>query len=140
MLGELTEEFLPQLPPPQRNALEVSLLLREKRAARALEVFEICNDRHRHFAPDIAEELAALADTALAAGYDECFAQLLADLHARAPGDPAITRLLYEQARDRCERRHDDAGALAILRPLLAQADHPLHPRIAALARTLERG
>jgi DNA-binding CsgD family transcriptional regulator/predicted ATPase len=29
VLRELTEEFLPQLPPPQRNALEVSLLLRE---------------------------------------------------------------------------------------------------------------
>jgi DNA-binding CsgD family transcriptional regulator len=29
VLGELTEEFLRQLPPPQRNALEISLLLRE---------------------------------------------------------------------------------------------------------------
>ncbi|MGD0274293.1 MAG: AAA family ATPase [Gaiellaceae bacterium] len=29
VLEELTEEFLPQLPPPQRYALEVSLLLRE---------------------------------------------------------------------------------------------------------------
>ena len=29
VLGELTEEFLPRLPPPQRYALEVSLLLRE---------------------------------------------------------------------------------------------------------------
>ncbi|MGD0274292.1 MAG: ATP-binding protein, partial [Gaiellaceae bacterium] len=29
VLGELTEEFLPQLPPPQRNALEISLLLRD---------------------------------------------------------------------------------------------------------------
>ena len=29
VLGELTGEFLPQLPPPQRKALEVSLLLRE---------------------------------------------------------------------------------------------------------------
>ena len=29
VLGELTDEFLRQLPPPQRNALEISLLLRD---------------------------------------------------------------------------------------------------------------
>ncbi|MHB8060792.1 MAG: helix-turn-helix transcriptional regulator [Gaiellaceae bacterium] len=33
LLGELTREFLPQLPPPQRRALEVSLLLRESDGA-----------------------------------------------------------------------------------------------------------
>lgn len=31
VLGELTEKFLPKLPSPQRNALEISLLLRESK-------------------------------------------------------------------------------------------------------------
>lgn len=117
----------------------VSLLLREKRAARALDVLITCNDRHPHFEPETVTELATLASTALAEGHAALFSQLLKQLQARAPADPVITQLRFEQARDCCERRHDDAAALAILRPLMMQREHPLHPRIVALVRALER-
>jgi hypothetical protein len=115
----------------------LSLLLREKRSPRALEVYEICCDRHPRFEPASAQELAALATTALSLDYHELFAQLLADLQARYASDPAITAVLLEQAHYLCERKHDDAAALAILRPLLQQSQHPLHAKIASLARAL---
>lgn len=115
----------------------VTQLLREKRAARALDIAETCFDTHPDFAPEQPAQAVALAEAALQARREGLFERLTRDASRRYAGDPAAVSLAFLVARYCCDVRRDDARAREILKPLLAQTAHPQHRQIAAYARAL---
>lgn len=117
----------------------VSLLVREKRLARALDIAETCFDAHRDFAPDTGAQAVALADAALQARREGLFQRLTHDAATRYAGTPTAVSLQFLAAKQACDKR-DEARARELLRPLLAQKDHPQHRQIAAFAKALGLG
>lgn len=120
-----------------QGARLVGVLLREKRSARALDVYEQCLDAHRDFATATAGELVQLADAALREKRDALLQRIVDDGLARHAGRPEAVPLAFASARFHCERRGDDAAARRVLEPLLARRDHPQHAQIAAYRRAL---
>lgn len=118
----------------------ITYLLQDKRAAAALSVYETCIGKYSHFEPETPLQVEQLAQAALDGGYDTLFLRLLEKLERRYPGDAIEVSGGLMLARYWCERRSDDARARDILQPLLARTQHPMHARVVALARVLERG
>lgn len=116
----------------------ISVLLAENRDERALDIAEVCLNKHSGFEPDSTLQLERLARQALKAKYYELFGRLLRDIEARYPGDPITVTAQFLQAQYHAEHRNDDVRARELLAPLLAQKNHSLHPRIAAYARALD--
>lgn len=116
----------------------ITALLAEQRKERALEVAETCLNKNAHFEPATVLELEQLARQALAGKYLQTFERLLHHLDERYPGDPFLITAQFLRAQARAEQQNDEAGALALLQPLLAHTRHPLHSRIAGYARALQ--
>ena len=117
----------------------VSLLLNEKRTARALEVYENCLNRDAHFEPETPQQLEVLAREALTSKLDDLFLKMLRNIDTRYPGDLIVVDAGLMQARYWAERHNDDERARQILQPLLEHTAHPRHAQVAALARVLTR-
>jgi hypothetical protein len=120
----------------------VSALLALGRTERALEVVEHCLNRHPHFEPEDPAQIEPLARLALERRYQPLFERLLRDIDQRHPGHPVTITARWLQARQQAEQANDEAAALALLRPALAEAErrqHPQRDQIAAYARALER-
>ena len=117
----------------------IALLLKAHRGARALDVAEHCLHRQRGFAPQNPEQLEALLRQALLQGYAELYELLLksadADAHAAEPAWAGVQRLRVHHA---SEVLKDDAAALALMQPLLAQTKHPSAAEFARHAQTLK--
>lgn len=116
----------------------ITELLKQRRSERALEVAELCFNRHSHFEPNCTAELDMLARQALHSRNFRMFDLLLRNMDERYPNDPYLAQAALLRAQYLAEQRKDDAGALALLQPWLTRSDHPLHGRINALARALQ--
>lgn len=116
----------------------IGVLLAEKRAPRALEVYETCENLHPGFETEDAAQRVALAQQALEAGHHRLVDRLLADFAQRHPGDPALLPAGLVLARS-FSARGDDARALAALEPLLSLATHPQHAQARVLAGALRK-
>ena len=114
-------------------------LVQAKRFDRALDIHERCLDIAVNFEPRPAAECVQLAEAAFQARRFALFERIITGFTARHPGTPETVTLRFLQARQLQEIKHDDAGALAILRPLLHAQSHPLHARITALYTALSR-
>jgi len=116
----------------------IAQLLSEQRSQRALEVAETCLNLDPRFQPAQIEQLEALARQAITGRYHELLMRLLQ--HAGDGGrDPRWAGLQFLRAQYLAEHCKDDAGALALVEPLLAHRDHPQAARFAALSQALRR-
>jgi hypothetical protein len=116
----------------------IGFLLRDRRAARALDIAETCFDQHLDFSTARPAEAVALAEAALQNRRDGLFERLTHDAARRYVADPAaVVSLAFLTAKFSCDRKRDDARAREILKPLLAQTGHPQHRQIAAYAKAI---
>ena len=115
----------------------VSAQLAIQRDARALDVAERCLEKAKTFAPLQPAQGERLGRAALAGGHLGLFKRLERELAEAYPNDPVLTSLRFAHAQHLASQLNDDAGALALLTPLLAHSQHPLHGRIAALHKAL---
>jgi len=117
----------------------IGLLLAARKPERALDIAESCLHVHWHFLPSTPEQLEALLRQAIARRFEDLYDRLLqgaeADQHA---SEPAWAGVQFLRALHQSETRHDDAGALQLLKPLRAMTRHPQHAAFEHLARTLE--
>lgn len=115
----------------------ISLLVREKRVPRALDVAETCFDAHPDFQPETPEHAVVLAEAALQAKREGLFRRLTGDREKRYAGTPTLVSLQFLAARHAYEHGRDEARARELLAPLLAHSTHPRHRQIAAYAKAL---
>ena len=115
----------------------ITQLLREKRAARALDIAETCYDFHKDFQPEQPAQAVELAQMALLSKRLGLFKRLTHDAATRYDQDAAAVSLQFLVAKDAYENGGDEARAREILAPLLADEGHPLARQIAAYARAL---
>jgi hypothetical protein len=115
----------------------ISLLIREKRIARALEIAETCYDTHRAFDTAEPAEAVILAEAALQLKREGLFERLTHDAAGRYPDHPAAVSLAFLAAKFWYEQRRDAARARSLIEPLLGHTAHPQHRQIAAYARAL---
>lgn len=120
-----------------QGARLIGVLLRGKRAARALDIAETCYDFHRDFQFEVPAHAVELAQLALQQKRLGLFRRLTHDAAARYGADPAAVSLAFLTARDAYENGHDEARARDILQPLLMHVGHPWARQIAAYARAL---
>jgi hypothetical protein len=118
----------------------VSVLVREKRLPRALDIAETCFDAHPDFQPDTGAQAVVMAEAALQAKREGLFQRLTHDAATRYAGTPTLVSLQFLVAKHAYEHRRDEARARELLQPLLAQTAHPQHRQIAAFAKALGLG
>lgn len=114
----------------------ITLLLNEKRAARALDIAETCFDAHCDFLPEVAAQAVLLAEQALHVKREGLFERLIREPRTRYPAEIAIS-LEFLSAQYWAEQRKDEVRAREILKPLLAATQHERHRQITAYARAL---
>lgn len=117
----------------------VRCLVAQKRLDRALGICEQCLDVNRRFEPEPLADCLALAEAALNARRFALFEKFIGDIPARHPQTPEAAGLQFLHARWLAEFRKQDIAALALLKPLLADAAHPWQARIRALHQALEQ-
>ncbi len=117
----------------------IEALLEERRAARALDIFEVCDNLQSGFLPDDPARVWALAQAARDAGRDHVLETLVQRGAQTWPQHPVAARLLFLYVCDLSERRGEDARARQLLPRLLADTTHPDHAQFLAFARALER-
>ena len=115
----------------------VAHLVAEQQWVRALEIVVLAAQRWPRFQPASPEERLKLATQAFERGAALAFHRLTAE--PETAGQSAL-ELGFLAARWRAEREGDEAGARAMLVPLLAAASHPAQRRIAAYAAALDAG
>ncbi len=109
-------------------------LIAIQRWPRALEVFVHASERWAKFQPALPADRIRLAAVALERGHALAFSRLTQE--REAAGD-AATELTFLAARWRAERDGDEAGARALLAPLLQAPVDPTQRRIAAYVAAL---
>ena len=114
----------------------IQLLAREKRYARALDIWEQCLDFAKDFVPEPASLAGPLAEQALRDKRMALFARLDAAVRARQPQGEAAVALQFLKAQALVAQKQDGA-ALALLTPLLSASAHPWAARIQALHKAL---
>jgi len=117
----------------------VAHLCANQQWARALEVVVHAAQHWARFQPGTLAERTALAHQAFERRAALAFRQLTERLDELGDA-PQVVELGFLAARWRAEREDDAAGALALLAPLLARTEHPMHRRIAALDAALRGG
>jgi len=114
----------------------IQLLAREKRYARALDIWEQCLDFAKDFVPDPAALVGPLAEQALKDKRMALFARLDTAVRARQPQGEAAVALQFLKAQALVAQKQDGA-ALTLLTPLLSASTHPWAMRIQALHKAL---
>jgi hypothetical protein len=114
----------------------IQLLAREKRYARALDIWEQCLDFAKGFVPQPESLVGALAEQAVKDKRMALFVRLDTAVHARQPQGEAAASLQFLKAQALVAQKQDDA-ALALLTPLLSASGHPWAARIQALHKAL---
>jgi hypothetical protein len=139
LFEQITARHRPELVHEQGQRL-ITVLIRDKRLARALDIAETCYDAHRDFQPAQPGQAVTLAEQALLLKRGGLFERLTGDAAERYPAQAAAVSLAFLSARYWCEQRQDDGRARELLKPLLAATAHPQHRQIAAYARALAVG
>jgi len=119
-----------------QGARLISLLVKEKRLPRALDILEQCLDVSKDFLPEPSTLAGPLAEQALKDKRLGVFTKLDDAVRAKLPQGEAAVALQFLKAQALVAQKKD-AAALALLTPLLAQGAHPWAPRIQALHRAL---
>ncbi|HET7922961.1 MAG TPA: hypothetical protein VFM15_09430 [Gammaproteobacteria bacterium] len=115
----------------------VRWLVAQKRLGRALDICVECLDVNRRFELEPLGNYVVLAEAAFDARRWDLFEKFINDVPLRHPGTPQAASLQFLQARRLAEFEKRDAEALALLKPLLADAEHPWAARIRALHQAL---
>lgn len=115
----------------------VAHLVAEQQWVRALEIVVLAAQRWSRFQPASPGERLKLANQAFERRAELAFRLLTADAESAGP---CALELAFLVARWRAEREGDEAGARALLQPLLAQTAHPAQRRIVAYAAALDAG
>ena len=119
----------------------IQLLVKEKRFPRALDIWEHGLDLAKDFVPGPPALVGPLAEQALREKRLKLFARIDLAVQARRPAGEEAVCLLFLKAQALVDQKQD-AAALALLTPLLAQlaahGTHPWAPRIQALHRALQ--
>lgn len=109
-------------------------LIAARRWPRALEVYVHASERWARFQPALPSDRVQLATIALERGHALAFTRLT---HESAAAGEIAADLTFLAARWRAERDGDEAGARALLAPLLVAPAHPAQRRIAAYLAAL---
>ena len=120
-----------------QGARLIALLLRERRAARALDIADTCYDFDRRFELEAPAHAVALAEAALQARRFTLFERLTHDAATRYANNPAAVSLAFLVAKHACDHGRDEERARELLKPLLNHTAHPWARQIAAYARAL---